>query len=378
MKKLAAIAVLLAASCENAPEPAPARPAYDAPLPPGQMALEKITDPAQIPDFGAGLHDRDALARAIDESLNFYKKPSSQKRFPYLDVTHKRAVRSLERFREILDEAFNPETFHAALVREFDVYRSVGCDRRGTVYFTGYCEPIFDGSLAPTDEFRFPLYKLPPTLVKDEEGNCLNDWPARGEIEPGLAGLELVYLRDAFEAYIVHVQGSAMIRLADGTMLKLGYAGKTQRPYTSVGKAMVDAGKIARGKLSLTAMKEHFRAHPEDLEILNLNESYVFFATRTGGPRGSINAEVTPYATIATDKAVFPAGATAFLKTSLPDRGDYAGFALDQDTGGAIRSAGRADLFIGTGPEAERLAGTIGSEGRLYYLFVKEVGTARP
>lgn len=373
MKKLFPFALLFAVACESAPTPAPKRPAYDAPLPPGRLALEKILDPSQIPNFAPGFNNVDALLRSTDESLNYYKKPSSQKRFPYLDVSHRRAVRSLERFREILTSTVNPETFHETLVREFDVYRSVGCDGRGTVFFTGYCEPIFDGSVTPSDEFRYALYRLPPGFRKDEEGNCLDAWPPRADIEPQLTGLELVFLRDPFEAYICHIQGSATIRLADGSEMKLGYAGKTDKPYRSAGLALVDAGKIARGKLSLGAMKAHFRANPDDLEVLNVNESFVFFTTRTGGPKGSIGAEVTPHASLATDKAVFPAGALAFASYD-----GHTGFALDQDTGGAIRSAGRADLFIGTGPEAEARAGSIGSEGRLYYLFIKETGTAKP
>jgi membrane-bound lytic murein transglycosylase A len=382
MGRLAFAMLVLAAACKAAPkpEPVPAKPAYDKPLAPGRMALEKITDPRQIPDFGPGLRNREDVLHAVDESIQYYRKPSSKQRFPYLDVTHDRALRSLERFRAIFAEAFDPAEFHATLVREFDVYRSVGCDGRGTVYFTGYCEPVYEGSLTRTDEFCWPLYGLPPDLVKDPDGTPRGrrtaggvvPWPPRGEIEPLLAGLELVWLRDPFEAYIVHVQGSATIRLPDGALFKLGYAGKTDRPYRSAGQALVEAGKLKRSELSLSAMKAHFARHPRDLRFLNVNESYVFFTPREGGARGSINAQVTPYATLATDKAVFPAGALTYVATKLPWSGDYRAFALDQDAGGAIRSAGRADLFIGTGPEAERVAGHVGSEGKLYYLFLKE------
>jgi membrane-bound lytic murein transglycosylase A len=45
---------------------------------------------------------------------------------------------------------------------------------------------------------------------------------------------------------------------------------------------------------------------------------------------------------------------------------------LDQDTGGAIRTAGRADVYLGSGDEAEQVAGATRSEGQLYYFFVKE------
>lgn len=393
MNKLCLFFVVLAGCAKEVKKEAPVAPTpvvlkkdYTAPLPPGKLALEKITDPAQIPDFGPGLKDKAALTRAVDESINYYRKPSSKKRFPYLDVSHPKALHSLERFKEILGPATDPVAFHQTLVKEFDVYRSVGWDGSGAVFFTGYCEPIYEGSLTRTGEFQHPLYGLPPDHVKDEEGRPLGrrtpsgivDWAPRGKIEPMLKGLEVVWLRDPFEAYIVHVQGSATITLTDGKTLKLGYAGKTERPYRSVGRALVEAGKLKMGELSLRAMKRHFKEHPGDLSMLNVNESFVFFRERTGGPQGSIGAEVTPLHSLATDKEVYPPGALTYFRTVLPGQGQTSGFALDQDTGGAIRSAGRADYFIGTGPAAEDLAGSIGAEGKLYYLFLKgDDGPAR-
>jgi membrane-bound lytic murein transglycosylase A len=87
---------------------------------------------------------------------------------------------------------------------------------------------------------------------------------------------------------------------------------------------------------------------------------------------------VIPWRTIATDKSIFPRGCLTFLSTTLPSIQagrisiePYGGFALDQDTGGAIRAPGRCDIYIGEGDEAGQLAGQTYQEGRLYYLFVK-------
>lgn len=401
-----AVAAAFLASCKSAPpESVPNPPAaknYSQPLPEGQLALEKIVDPRDYPDFADGLADRDSLLRAIDESLAYYKKPSSKKYFPYLDITHERAMKSLAAFRTLVTAAATGEELNREIVSRFDVYRSVGCDNAGTVLFTGYCEPIYRGSLTPTAEYRFPLYKLPPDVVKDEEGKPLGKrtafglvpYDTREAIETGRVlegrGLELVWLRDRLEAYIVHVQGSARILLPDGKELKVGYAGKTDRPYRSIGQALVDDGHIRADDLSLTAIKSHFAKHPEDMEhYLFLNESYVFFQESKDGPFGSLGAKVTPLRTIATDKGVFPRGAIAFADTMKPNLSEvgaiekrpFRSFVLDQDTGGAIRSAGRCDLFMGTGPDAERLAGHTRSEGKLYYLFLKDAlvrSTATP
>lgn len=362
-------------------------PDYARELPAGMMALRKITDPAQYPDFSRGWEHREGLREAIDRSLSYLAKPSSKKYFPYLDVSHDRAVRSLRRFREILDRSTSGSELQQAVVREFEVYESVGWDMAGTVLFTGYFEPVYEGSLTRQGPFQYPLYRLPEDLARDAEGTPLGrrmpdgrfvPYFTRREIEEGnlLRGLELVYLKDPFDAFVIHVQGSARIRLTDGREVRVGYAGKTDRPYTSIGMELVKEGKIRKSDLSLAAIREYFRRHPAEVAAyLHRNESFVFFTFREGGPYGSLNEPLTPLRSIATDKSVFPRACLAYVSATLPVDSPAARpvsfFALDQDTGGAIRSAGRCDLFYGTGPEKEALAGTTRGEGRLYYLFVK-------
>ena len=372
---------------------------YSKPLPRGQVALRKITDPRAIPDFRAAFRNRDGLAKSVENSLFYFTHPSSEKHFPYLPgITHSRAVRSLERFKSILETASAPDEFHRRIVAEFDVYESVGCDGKGTVLFTGYCTPIYEGSRKRAGKFKYPLYKLPPDLVKGEEGRILGRRTASDEIVPyytraelgrgnKLKGLELVYLKNKLEAFLVHVEGSVKLKLRDGSMLEVGYAGKNGREYKSLRKMLVDAGKLGRDRASLMSIKEYFREHPEDMDVfLPRNESFVFFRETQGGPYGSLGVPVTAYRSIATDKnkdtytkEAYPRGCLAFIQARMPRmtrRGKikklpYSGFVLDQDTGGAIRSAGRADVYLGVGPEAERLAGHTVSEGRIYYIFAK-------
>ncbi len=362
-------------------------PDYGRPLAPGEVALEKVTDPAEYPDFGQGFGDRDSMIRAIDGTLDYFRKPSSQPWWPYLDIDHARSVASLEEFRRVLLEATSPTQLDSIIRERFEVYRSKGWDGSGTVLFTGYCQPIYDAREERTGEYRHPLYALPPELRKDEFGTPLG-WdtgggigpsPTRGQFDAGLLegrGLEMYWLRDKLEAYIVHVQGSAKLRLPNGELRSIGYAGKTEHEYVGLGQSLVGDGKIDRGRLNLFAIKDYFRDHPEQLdEYLNRNASYVFFTETAGGPYGSLNIEVTPYRTLATDKKVFPRGGITFSETVVPDLSGamqpYTSFGVDQDTGGAIRSAGRADIFLGTGPEAERIAGGTHAEGRLYYLYLR-------
>ncbi|MCI0585908.1 MAG: MltA domain-containing protein [Planctomycetes bacterium] len=392
------LALLAALGCRAARVEPPKD--YARPLPPGMVALEKVTDPAQIPDFSPGFGGKESLLAAIERSLGYYAKPSSRRFFPYLDISHDRAVASLLAFREELSAANSSAALDRRLRARFEVYRSLGWDGSGTVFFTGYCEPILNGSRRRTERYRHPLYKSPTDLARTEDGvplgrrtesGALVPYFTRGEIdgEGRLAGkgLELVWLEDPFDAYVAHVQGSARIRLPEGGEVKVGYAGKTDRPYASVAEALIRDGKVSRSDLSLTAVRAYFRKNPGDLErYLPLNASYVFFAERDGGPYGSIGVPVTAMRTLATDKVVYPRGAVAFAQTLLPRPASggrirsepWSGFVLDQDTGGAIRSAGRADLFLGTGDTAEREAGHTHAEGRLHYLFLRpeEVASA--
>jgi len=47
-------------------------------------------------------------------------------------------------------------------------------------------------------------------------------------------------------------------------------------------------------------------------------------------------------------------------------------FMLDQDRGGAIRSAGRCDIYMGIGQSAEQMSGRQLNAGALYYLAIKQ------
>jgi len=370
------------------PPPAPEKDYYR-PLPPGADALRKITDPAQLPDFRpAFAADRAALLAALERSIAYFTYPSSRRYYPVQGITHDRAQRSLAAFREILRAARSAEEFRQRIVEAFDVYQSIGCDDRGTVLFTGYYTPIFDARRKPDAEYRWPLYRQPPDLVKDGEGRCLGRRTAdgsivpyytRGQIEEGaLAGHELVWLKDRFEAYVVTIQGSAKLRLEDGSLMNVGYAANNGYDYTSVALAMLKDGVIGKAQLSLSGLIEFFKRRPELMSrYLPLNKRYVFFRETDEEPRGSLGLAVTPYATLATDKDIFPRGCLTFVDTYIPsaDGGEqrpFKRFLLDQDTGGAIRAAGRADIYIGVGDEAGRMAGWTYAEGKLYYLFLKE------
>lgn len=368
---------------------------YSHELEPGRMALEKIS-PAEYPEFSFDQTQARDLSKASTHSLEYLSKKSSEMRFPYLDISHQRAKATVVAFKTLLDQhAASPMSkaeLNQKIRDEFEVYRSIGGwnpeigDFSRTVLFTGYFTPIYEASLTRQGEFQWPLYKKPADLIQDPEGitasRLVNGeyklYYSRKEIEANnqLAGTELVYLKSRWDAYVITIQGSAKLRLRDGRIYEVGYAGNNGWPYYSPGKKLLADGKITKEQLTLKGLKAYFEANPAEMDAyLALNPRFVFFTERPGGPFGSLNTPVTSWGTVATDKAVYPRAMPTFVMTSVPtptaDATTYNSWLMDQDTGGAIRAAGRADIYMGTGPEAEILAGRQLHEGKFYYIAVK-------
>ncbi len=367
---------------------------YARPIAAGQSSLRRVTDPTRLPDLAAAYTNADSLlSDALEESLQWFATPSSHRFFPFQGISHARAEASLAAFKELLASRPGAEAFASDLVALFDVYESIGYDGTGTVLFTGYYAPIFAASRTPTGRFAFPLYKRPTDLVTDPKtgvplGRRRTDetvvpYYTRRQIETSqmLGGNELVWLEDPLSVYIVHVNGSARLKLqgpeGPGEMY-VGYAGKTDRPYTGLGALMMQEGLLQPDNVNLSAIKRIYQRSPDQVtELIYRNESYVFF-TEYGGdrwPMGSLGVRVTPKRTLATDKKIYPRGGLVLVDTEAVSFGrrrrPFLQLMLDQDTGGAIRAPGRADIFMGIGPEAEILAGGQFAEGRLYYLFLK-------
>ena len=380
---------LLLLGCSSPPEP---KPEYDRPLPAGKSALVRVYPGDLIPSPKIAYeHRNEDLLAAIDQSLLWFMAPSTQKFFPFEDIcTHEQAQASLIAFRELLLSDLSPDEFERELWGRFEMYRSVGWDGQGTVLFTGYYAPEFRASRVKAPGFDHPLYRRPADLVTDPDtGRPLGQrtptgkiapYPTRREIEEKnlLAGTELVWLEDEFASYIVQVNGSAKLNLTDGRTIHVGYDGKTDREYHGLGTMAVEEGIVAPENLNLPALTQAWRRNPNLVrKLMYANESYVFFTEYDGAnwPAGSLGVQVTPQTTLATDKKIYPRGGVVLVYTTLAStthgRPEFLRFMLDQDTGGAIRAPGRADIYMGVGPGAETLAGGQYAEGALYYYILK-------
>jgi len=208
---------------------------------------------------------------------------------------------------------------------------------------------------------------------------------SRGEIDEAelLKGqqLELAWVENPIDVFFMHIQGSGIVRLPDGSHLSLGYAAQNGRPYRSIGRLLIDEGKIPQEEMSMQRLRRYLSENPDQRnEIFRFNESYVFFRVLENGPLGSLDVPVTAGRTLATDGRLFPKGALAWIQTQIPvidEVGRLAGwrpiarFVLNQDTGGAIRGLQRADLYFGTGDEPGALAGYMNRPGKIFFLMLK-------
>ncbi|MEB3192628.1 MAG: murein transglycosylase A [Snowella sp.] len=328
--------------------------------------------------------DRWALIQAIDHSLRYLSSPSAvqaYRRYPVPGFSRDRVQRSLLRFKTLLKQARNPQELQAAVKREFVFYQSVGNDNRGTVHFTGYFEPTYTASRHRTDEYRYPLYRKPANFATWSRPH-----PSRAALEGSdglgtkslIKGRELIWFRDRLEAYLVQIQGAAKIRLTNGKSISVAFDGNTDYPYTSIGKELVKEGIFQPGELTLPILIDYLKKHPEALDrYLPRNNRFIFFreTSATAKAKGSLGQPVTPERSIATDKSLMPPGALALLFAPIPNtnlqKESVSRYVLDQDTGSAIKGAGRVDIFMGTGNLAGDRAGLMSDDGQLYYLLLK-------
>ena len=383
---LALLLTLAATSCKATET----EPEWGRALDADAAALLPLGPDDRAPSVGAAWHDRDQVLISLEHSLDWIGRPHAPRHFPKAGITHDRMARSLAHLKNLLQDSPNASAFDAAVQRDYVWFKSAGWDGLGGgVLVTGYGTPILMGSNIADKEHRFPLYGLPGDLAKAADGSILGrmeagtitgSYPDRQAINAGFLTerkLELVWLHDPIDALLAHVNGSAFVRLQDGTMLRLGYAGKNGHDYTSVGQQLVNDGWLTPETVSLNSIRAWAAQNPGLVEAyVERNASYVFFQQIEGNPHGSLDVEVTAERSLATDKRLFPRAAPVFVTTELGSpsgaKVPFQQLLFDQDTGGAIRTAGRADIYLGIGPSAEQRAGSTKSQGQLYYFFLRE------
>ncbi len=357
----------------------------------------------QYPKFSDDMGFED-LVPAISKSLEYLDRVPENREFRFgpdvYDAGHLK--KSLIQFRDFIQKEPDKKNIDQFIVRNYRVYLSIGGKETGKVLYTGYYEPTLKGSLSPSSKFPHPVYGPPEDLIRIDlsafstkfegekirgrwTGETVVPYYERSEIDFGKVLAEklkpLVFVDNIVDLFFLHIQGSGRVDLEEGYPLNLRYHDTNGRPYVSIGKYLIETGKIERSEMSMQKIKEYLELHPEEInQVLSKNPSYVFFEIGPNGPVGALGVTLTPGRSIATDRKVFPDAALAFIETQKPIIGldqkitrwiDFSRFALNQDTGGAIRGTGRADLFWGNGENAEIAAGYMQHPGNLYFLVLK-------
>lgn len=365
----------------------------------GPGAVSRLTDDA----------DSASLRVAIERSLAYYDRQATRTFVAgaraYTGADFAAALRMV---LAALSSGGDRADLDEVLRSHFRILRATG--QRQKMRFTGYYTPLLRGSLEPDATYVHPVYAKPSDLMTfelaDMAQNCacvtqlqtgrvqngsVVPYYSRAEIErDGVLrnrGLEIAWTDDPIGLFFLHIQGSGRLVLPDGRVLQLNYAATNGRPFRSISQILANRGLLPRGGGSMQTVRAYLSQHPEERDtLLHENPRYTFFRVAQTTAIGSLGVEVTPGRSIASDPTVFPPGALAFIRTSVPivgSDGQVAGwsplhrFVLNQDTGGAITGPARVDIYFGVGEGAGEIAGRMSAKGELYVLVPRVVASVR-
>lgn len=394
--------LLLLLSPAAAQVPAVSTPAFAGP------ALRLVAD-EELPRFEESFKSKAGLIKAARKAIKYLETLPQGKTIRVADRDYGPAqlVDGAKAIVELAQKAKTADEFDEKVREGFDVFQSAGLDGNGRVVFSSYYQPLLRASLKKTEAYPYPLYRRPKDMVEVDlaafgkangETSLLGRLTKEGTVVPyhtradidrrkALAGkgLEIAWLKDRFDALDLHIQGSAILKFPDGKERLVKYAGTNGKTYNSVGLTLVKAGVFARDEITHDKLREYLRKNPDaESWILASNPRYVFFELaplpEDGEPFGATEQSLVPARSIAVDPAFMPLGGLYFFSTTSPQTdndgrllatAENSRFAFGLDTGGAIKSPGRVDIYAGHGPQAAATARGQWADGKLYLLIKK-------
>ncbi len=314
------------------------------------------------------------------------------------EVFKKACTKSMryDNLRDICNKALETQTLQPKdfFIEYFSPYKLIGENNAEDGLITGYYEPLLKGSLTQTDKYKYPIYKTPEDLLTIDlssiypelkkyrlrgklVGNKVIPYGSREELETHTKdNLEAIcYVDDKIDLFFLHIQGSGKVQLDTGEIINIGYSGQNGRAYYAIGRKLIEDGYIEKENISLQSIKQWLEENPEKMdEVLNLNESYVFFQKSAKSATGSLGVPLTAKRNLAVDRNYIPLGFPVFIDTTNPlDETPIKQLMVAADTGGAIKGEIRADFFCGHGKEAEKMAGKMKQKGSLYILIPNKI-----
>ena len=392
-------ALILLASCAQAPQPAPvaaacpaapvaqacpACPACPPAKPPAETARYVEAPFEALPGWSSA-----SLGESLRAFLARCPRPNSLARA--CELARAVPAGDAAAARTFFEEVFQP-------------YALVSSDGPDTGLVTGYYEPVIEGSHERSAAFPHPIFGVPDDLIVVDlaavnpdvrnmrlrgrlEGRRLVPYYSRAEIESrngAFPAPAIAFTNDPVELFFLQIQGSGQVRFENGERIRIAYADQNGHPFRSLGRYLVARGELPLEQASMQGIKAWALANPGKLqEALNQNPSYVFFrelpapASPLQGPPGALGIPLTPEYSIAVDRRFVPLGAPVYLATTYPlSDAPLQRLVAAQDTGGAIRGPVRADFFWGTGADAGAQAGRMRQPGKMWLLWPR--GEALP
>ena len=355
------------------------------------------SQPLDLPILFEDDLNREGLKQVIRNQLEVMQAVDDTEpvRLEELTLTQGDLKKNLRAFLNLVNQNLPPEEFNRRMREDFILYKA-GQGRKKKFLFTGYYTPVIAASPVKTEEYIYPLYRIPDDPVKlslvGHSGKAVlskkspRSWKdyTRREIDHlGILKnqkLEIAWLKDDLERFFLHIQGSGVLQFSDGKRQGVRYAGANKFGYQGIGKLMVKDGLLTgKGERSMQGIKRYLRNNPAEIpKYFYQNKRYIFFAYNDEGPTGSGGGELVGGRSIATDKSIYPAGGLALIFVRKPvlnaankivrwERTFR--FVVDQDTGSDIKGPGRGDLFFGIGERPGIMAGNFKEWGEVYYLL---------
>jgi len=311
-------------------------------------------------------------AKALSSFINSCKTKKSQK--IYADLCTK------------AEDTVDPKLF---FTQEFKAYKIISDDEENLGLLTGYYEASLKGSLTKKDPYLYPVYEQPEDLIEVDLSSIypeLKNYRLRGRVngsklvpyyirsetnDKPLDAKIICYVDSKIDLFFLEVQGSGRVMLDNGEEIYLGFANQNGHRYRSIGRYLVNKGEIELKDVSLQTIKAWLLKNPSRVdEVLNYNKSMVFFKKSKTAASGSLGLELTPNRSIAVDRRYIPLGTMLYLNSKIDEK-NISRLVIAQDTGGAIKGAVRADMFLGFGDEAMNTAGKLKSELKLWVFMPK-------
>jgi membrane-bound lytic murein transglycosylase A len=339
-------------------------------------------------------HPKTALEATTFDALNGFEKDD----FSVVLKTFQKNCQSTKAekiYGELCKKAIEAENAKAFILENFRPYIILNKEKNTKGLLTGYYEASIHASYKKSEKYPYPIYATPKDLVVVDLSAIypeLKSYRLRGRVVNGrvipyytraqaqqqdLNATVLCYCDSKIDKFFLEVQGSGIAKFDDNSSIYLGYDNQNGHKYRSIGKYLIESGILKKEDVSLESIKKWLQENPQKAdEVLNYNNSLVFFSKREHGATGALGLELIPMRSVAVDRRYIPLGSMLYLNADYPE-GSLKRIVFAQDTGGAIKGRVRADLFTGSGEKALKLAGSLKAPLQLWILLPKNINITK-